>query len=202
MSSFTSPNDLLQCVSNNNFYHHYKSKINSENVHTHPWHLTHLDLISIFSPSIYLLSMLKPSNLSISLSSHIPHPPKVPSYSPQSLTPHHTALHQPPQRSNLLGHLKQTIQRSAKNSLRPPRRNASPRFKNRFEWSESTAITGSGWTVHGVSEVGFGVEDARGWGWGWGEDGTVMGDSREREMHWDWSLEGAELSLVCFDLPC
>ncbi|KAG9672888.1 hypothetical protein KCU99_g4623, partial [Aureobasidium melanogenum] len=32
MSSFSSHNDLLQCVGNNNFFHHYKQKINSENL--------------------------------------------------------------------------------------------------------------------------------------------------------------------------
>ncbi|KAH0340746.1 hypothetical protein KCU81_g6636, partial [Aureobasidium melanogenum] len=32
MSSFSSHNDLLQCVGNNNFFHHYKSKLNSENL--------------------------------------------------------------------------------------------------------------------------------------------------------------------------
>jgi hypothetical protein len=130
MSSFSSPNDLLQCVSNNSFYHHYKSKINSENVP-----ITIASLISYHSQS-YHSSILNfpPSCIHITSPSPQNHNRHFLTLSPCA------ALHQPPQRSNKLGHPKQTIQRSAKNGLRPPRGNASTRIENRSKWSESTAI--------------------------------------------------------------
>ena len=75
MSSFSSHNDLLQCVGNNNFFHHYKQKINSENV-----------ILYNISFSLLLLSLSRLSSSLTFLCMNIPNISHTKSYSSTSAT--------------------------------------------------------------------------------------------------------------------
>lgn len=112
--TMSSHNDLLQCVGNNNFFYHYKQKLNPENV---------LPSLQTFSSAAFPLSSFFLAVLSFSV-----------------LLTVFKVIRQPPQRSNKLGHREQTVQRNPKDGAGSTPKNARCRRKDESIWVEAEAI--------------------------------------------------------------